>query len=244
MNFRCFKRTDVGRVRSDNEDFIAWDQALELAVLADGMGGLNAGEVASEQAVAQVLETVRGQASDRDQPAPAEQTVKAAIGEANHRVLTLAQARSDQVGMGTTLVVWWALSDASRCVIGSVGDSRAYRWRKQELKQLTTDHSVVQQLLDQGLITEAEARSAPNRNVITRAVGIEADVECDTFIEPIVPGDLFLLCSDGVTDMLTDLELAELLAGIDDPAALPDAIVAAANRRGGNDNISVVLIAA
>lgn len=231
----CYSQSDIGKVREGNEDCIAWEPDLETAVLADGMGGLSAGALASAQAVSCVIDHLnRHEEKGTD-------TIRAAMTAANKRVLTLSEAEDDIIGMGTTLVVWTRLTP-TQCIIGNVGDSRAYLWRDSMLTQLTKDHSVVQQLIDQGLLTTAEARVAPNRNVITRAIGIDTMVDCDVDTYDMQPGDWFVLFSDGVTDMLTDEELAELMRGADNPAELPGTVVTAANRRGGVDNISVVLV--
>ena len=235
MTIRCYSQTDVGQVRSDNEDCMGWDPTLQVAVLADGMGGLNAGEVASAAAVDAVLDRLKVDPADA-------RSVRSAMTIANERVLSLSRDSGDAGGMGTTLVVWGRIPGTRRCVIGNVGDSRVYRWRGSALEQMTHDHSVVQQLVDQGLITTAEARVAPNRNVITRAVGIDTVMESDVDESELMPGDWYVLCSDGVTDMITDEELGELLANADEPDRLPAAVVSAANRRGGVDNISIMVV--
>jgi len=233
-------RSHVGKVRKTNEDEIAVDPELKLGVLADGMGGLAAGEVASRAAVSEIV--TRAQASPRRDAA----WLKDAIAAANRRVLSLSR-ENGAAPMGTTLVVW-ADAGEGQCFIAHVGDSRAYRLRAGSLEALTEDHSLVQQMIRDGVISEAEARVAPNRNVITRAVGLEPVLEADVRSWVRGPGDVFLLCSDGLTDMLTEAELEELLGnhvardGGGDLRAAADALIEAANRAGGIDNISVVLV--
>lgn len=228
-------RSHAGRVRPNNEDAIGFVADEGIAVLADGMGGLNAGEVASQHAVDLMLQGLTA-------GLPMEQ---AAV-DANRVIYELARSDPELQGMGTTLV-------ALRCVertlwMANVGDSRIYRYRSKELEQLTKDHSVVQQMVDGGVLSAAEARVAPNRNIITRALGIDGHVEVDVLRDEVLDGDLYMLCSDGVTDMLAPEALAALFDAQSDPtdraanADLVDAIVQAANDAGGVDNISVVLV--
>jgi len=230
-------RSDRGRVRQNNEDAWTHDSTLGVAVLADGMGGLNAGEVASEQALVAIMDHLR--AADKLDS----HCVEAAITTANRHVFDLSQGDAKLNNMGTTVVVWAALGDG-RFALGHVGDSRAYRINRAGLEPLTRDHSVVQTMVEQGVITEAAARSAPNRNVITRAVGLAADVKVEVVELGRASDDVFLLCSDGLSDML-DLEaLAELCRGAtkDRLAELAERLVRAANDAGGIDNITVVLL--
>lgn len=236
-------RTHTGQVRGNNEDRIGFDAELAIAVLADGMGGLNAGEVASRVAVETIVKTLKACEQIN------EDCVERAIDQANTEVLEQSANRGEIGGMGTTVVVW-TLTPQGQCFIGHVGDSRAYRLRSHALKALTSDHSVVQQMLDDGVLSEGEARVAPNRNIITRAVGLESSVEVDVRSWVHGEGDVFLLCSDGLTDMLSDREIHELLlanvdeAGGGDLEATADSLVAAANTAGGHDNVSVLLIRA
>jgi len=233
-------RSHVGRVRKTNEDEIAVDAELRIGVLADGMGGLEAGEVASRAAVTEIL--MRAERSRRRDEA----WLKSAIDAANRRVLALSR-QNGAMPMGTTLVVWIDAGEG-QCYIGHVGDSRAYRLRSGVLEALTEDHSVVQQMVRDGLISEAEARMAPNRNVITRAVGLDPVVDAEVRSWVRGPGDVFLLCSDGLTDMLTEQELELLLnarlspAGEGDLHDAADSLIEAANDAGGVDNVSVVLV--
>ncbi len=220
---------------------LRYDARLGIAVLADGMGGLRAGEVASATAVEAVMQhLVENTARLNVHQAP--ETLREALELANRRVYTLADSRREFSGMGTTLVVG-AINDG-RFIAAHIGDSRAYRFRDGELARLTSDHSLVQQLVEQGILSAAEARRAPNRNIVTRAVGIEIDVECDLTEVDVVEGDLFLLCSDGLTDMIDDATIARFCAANADaePARVVDVLIDAALLEGGFDNVSVVAL--
>lgn len=233
-------RSDVGKVRSANEDEIVFDAAKGTAILADGMGGLSAGDLASRTAAAVVLDAL----TQAEQIS--EEIVRAAISRANDRVLALSQLPAG-AAMGTTLVVWQDVG-LGQCFIAHVGDSRAYRLREQRLEALTEDHSVVQQLINEGIISRSEARISPQRNVITRAVGLETAIEVEVRSWVRTRGDVFLLCSDGLTDMLSEGEVRQVLInhisadGNGDMAAAADDLIAAANAAGGADNVSVLLV--
>ena len=237
---RIHSRTDVGRVRQNNEDAIAFDAELGIAVLADGMGGLNAGEVAAGTAVQIAMDRLRERLGDgeSDLDAALENTFR----EANRVVYDKSNDASELHGMGTTLVA--AVAGADRCITAHVGDSRAYLFKRGQLTRVTTDHSLVHELVMQGVMSVDEARASPNRNIITRAIGIEPEVRCDINRVPVEPGALVLMCSDGLTDMLTDAEIQDHCAERGtDPEHLIAALVADANARGGFDNISVIAIA-
>lgn len=241
---RIHSRTDVGRVRQNNEDVIAFDANLGIAVLADGMGGLNAGEVAAGTAVQIALDRLRERLAER--LAAGERDLDAALDatfrEANRVVYDKANETTELSGMGTTLVV--AVAGPDDCITAHVGDSRAYLFKRGKLTRVTTDHSLVHELVMQGVISAEEARASPNRNIITRAIGIEPDVRCDINRVPVEPGALVLICSDGLTDMLTDAELqARCAQHATDPERLLTTLVTEANARGGFDNISVIAIA-
>ena len=234
-------RTDRGSVRANNEDAVVVDQTLGVALLADGMGGLQAGEIASAEAVATVHGFVSAVAEID------ELSLSEAINTANARIFDLAEFGDDIVALGTTLVVWAVTSEDGRCVVANVGDSRAYQIRDGVFTQLTRDHSVVQQMIDSGAMSGDEARHAANRNVITRALGLEREVVADIEVHDCLSGDVILLCSDGLSDMLTDDTIEEILvsAGLVDQASLDavaESLVEAANAAGGVDNISVILI--
>jgi serine/threonine protein phosphatase PrpC len=224
--------TDTGRRRVRNEDAYVFEPPL--FGIADGMGGARAGEVAAGIAAA----ALKARRRDVD----GEASLEAIIAEANRLVWERSVADPHTAGMGTTVTVAFVDTAAERVVFGHVGDSRAYRLRGDELEQITTDHSLVAELVQSGVLTPEEAERHPQRSAITRAVGTERAIEADVFSLPGQHGDLFLLCSDGLTDMLSEEEIAEvLLAAGRDPATAADALVAAANEHGGEDNITVVL---
>lgn len=224
--------TDTGRRRLQNED----SHVLEppLFAVADGMGGAQAGEIASRIAAGAIEEG----ASSED----GEVGVARLVQEANARIFARALGDPTTAGMGTTATVALVHELAETVAIGHVGDSRLYRIRDDRLEQLTPDHSLVGELVRSGRLTQEEADVHPHRSVITRAVGTEADVEVDTMTIPLRVGDLFLICSDGLTDMLRDEEILHLvLEAGKAPVAAAAALVAAANDVGGDDNITVVL---
>lgn len=228
--------THPGRVRTENEDaFVA--QAMVFAV-ADGMGGHQAGEVASAIAASTISDRLANGAASVD-------VAVAAVVEANAAIFQGAHTNPEQRGMGTTLTMVAALtseSGAGRLVVANVGDSRTYLYRGGRLRRVTIDHSYVQELVSTGHITEAEARSHPRRNIVTRALGIEPMVRVDTWVHPLVKGDRYLLCSDGLVDEADDGEIAQLLAANPQPQAAADALVALANDHGGRDNTTVVVV--
>ncbi len=226
-------RTDTGRARSANEDSY-WVHS-PLFVLADGMGGAQAGEVASETAVS----VFSAQGGMPDGPGTYEERLAALVAQANGQVYSQAQSDDQFAGMGTTLTVAYVGEDD--LAIAHVGDSRFYVLRDGELTQLTDDHSLVGELVRRGQISAEEAEDHPQRSIITRALGIEGEVTVDHFSWPVRDGDLFLLCSDGLTGMVSDAGVAEILAGAPSLAVAAQQLVAAANEAGGRDNITVIL---
>jgi len=234
--------TDVGRVRAHNEDAIHVDPAIGLAVLADGMGGYKGGEVASAMAVSLVHASFERWYAQGGAQAPARvvrRALQAATDEANGAILQASMSNPDLQGMGTTLVL--AAFGPHRVMVGHIGDSRCYRLRNDKLELLTRDHSLRQQQLDAGAITPEEALSSPTRNLVTRAVGVEAQVLLEMHEHSARPGDLYLLCSDGLSEMVTDAQLFTLSrhdAGLGQKATN---LLAVANENGGRDNISVIL---
>ncbi len=231
--------SDVGRVRRNNEDALAFDAGRGIAVLADGMGGLDAGEVASRIAVERIMALLGEGLAERG--ANPELVITRAVQEANLDVCS--KGKETRVDMGTTVVAW-VLTTEGQCFIAHVGDSRAYRLRQGTLQRLTSDHSMVQQMIDDGILGEAEALTAPNRNVITRALGLDVQVKVDVRSWVHMPGDLYLLCSDGLTDLIPEPEINTLLdehVPVDMAAAARE-LVSRANEAGGHDNISVLLI--
>jgi serine/threonine protein phosphatase PrpC len=231
---RIVGRTDTGRRRVHNEDVFLCDPPLYA--VADGMGGAQAGEVASKLAVAALAEHPHGHGP------VGEDAVVTLVREANRRIFRRSVEDPAAAGMGTTVTVALVDEDAGTAAIGHVGDSRAYRIRDGVLEQLTTDHSVVAELVRAGRLTEEEALEHPYRSAITRALGTEEEVDVDTFTVLLQPGDTYLLCSDGLTSMMRDEEILGLASAHgDDLDALADALIDAANAAGGDDNITVVL---
>ncbi len=238
MRISCAGNTDVGVVRSGNEDSFLLDCQQGLFIVADGMGGHAAGEVASDMAVsiiAKELGILRG-LSD----AEASSRMRQAIRRANQAIFERTLAEHDKRGMGTTTTVMVLFS--RRYLIGQVGDSRAYLLRQGELLQLTKDHSYVQEQVDAGLLTPEQARTHPYSNVITRCVGANEDVAPDIYFGNLEQGDVVLLASDGLTGMLEDDQLAKILEGEHNPEVCVNRMIADANRRGGLDNITAIVI--
>ena len=233
---------DAGRARSNNEDSVALDDAVSMAVLADGMGGYNAGEVASNMATSFIrtelgrwLREAQGQASD----AEVRRAMDICVDNANRAIFIAANSNPQYAGMGTTLVL--AVFRGQRLLVGHVGDSRAYRLRAGQLQQITRDHSLLQEQIDAGLITPEQAAFSANKNLVTRAVGVEDTVLLETHLHTVQPGDVLLLCSDGLSDMLDDAGITQLLQMHETLAAAGTALVEAANDAGGKDNISLIL---
>lgn len=240
MHFAVAAGTDVGRVRKGNEDSFYADanEYRGLFIVADGMGGHAAGEIASQMSVQVISSDLEG-LRDLDS-ADALETVSLSLRHANRSVYERSTTERDKAGMGSTASVL-ALAE-ERFVIGHLGDSRIYRLRDGELRQLTRDHSVVQEQLDAGLLTPDEARNHKQGNVITRCVGMGWDVEPDVLEGEVRQGDVFLLASDGLTGMVEDWRLHQLLSSRAAPARMVDALIAEANARGGVDNITAVIV--
>ena len=240
----AFGLTDVGLVREHNEDSIDWDTERGMFILADGMGGHNAGEVASALAIESIKhalydvltpEIISSEIVDYND------AMYEAITYANTEIFEQALENTEYAGMGTTLVM--SLIQNDKALIANVGDSRMYVNNAGKITQLTTDHSLVQEMVDNGYLSEEEAYSAVSRNLITRALGISEEVDIDLIEHEIQPGDVFLLCSDGLSDLVPDEEISAILnkhAGSLNEAATE--LVATANARGGKDNISVILM--
>jgi PPM family protein phosphatase len=252
MRYVAVAKTDVGRKRSGNEDSFCVDSELCLFVVADGMGGHAAGEVASRLAVETIHEWifkyVRGQAiAQGAQPLPAcsrqATWLVSSIRQANRIVFDAAQNRSEHAGMGTTLVA--VLAEGDRVALAHVGDSRIYRIRAEQILQLSKDHSLVQQQMERGIISPQEAHDSQYRHLITRALGLKESVDVDFAEENALEGDLLLLCSDGLSDLLEDEEmLAIIREHADDLEKACRLLVDRANYKGGDDNITALLIQA
>jgi protein phosphatase len=241
--------TDVGLQRDHNEDAIASDGTIGLVILADGMGGYKAGEVASEMAVLSITAELKeamvthrpsqvGQVLDQQAEA---QLILGAVKNANEVIYNVSQTQSQCAGMGTTLVV--GLFTNNKLLVGHIGDSRMYRLRNQVLSQITTDHSLLQEQIKAGLITAEQAKYSTNKNLVTRALGIDPEVELELNEYDVEMGDIYLLCSDGLSDLVEDGTIQSTLNALS--SNLTDtvhALVQMANDNGGKDNISVILV--
>lgn len=243
-------QTDVGRVRDHNEDYVSSDDRLGLAVLADGMGGLNAGEVASSMTVHLLMDELRAYVDGESDiehelvgnglPLRA-QVVHRAIEKANSSVFHVSQTQPHCEGMGTTIIA--AMFYDNKVAIGHIGDSRVYRFRDNKLKQVTKDHSFVQELIDKGLYTKDEARASSKKNVVTRALGVAPQVEPEVHEHKVKQGDVYLMCSDGLTDLVGDSDIEKSFQQLGANLSVTAGhLVEVANASGGKDNISVVLI--
>ena len=233
----CFAaRTDIGLKRKANEDFFAVDEVRGLFLVADGLGGHVGGRTASEIASYRFCESIR----QLPQPRPMD-VVRQAFQASHQAIQARVREEPSLSGMGTTLVSLWLRG--STAVLGHVGDSRIYLLRGAALHPLTCDHSLVAEQVLRGRLTRETARLHPKRHVITRALGVDAPLEPDTAELAVEPGDLFVLCTDGISSAISDAELrAEVLASEGDLAVAADALIALANERGGEDNATVVLV--
>jgi serine/threonine protein phosphatase PrpC len=248
LHIQVGARTDLGRVRKNNEDCYSVDDTLQLYVLSDGMGGEAHGEVASQLAVQTVLTHCRQAANSRATPIFGESSpdvsertnrLASAIRLANRKVFEAA-SDAEHKGMGATIVAAWV--DGQRLSLAHVGDSRAYLLRAGTLDQLTADHSLVAEKVRVGILTPQEADASEMQSVLTRAVGTSGAVEVDTDEQAIVVGDLILLCSDGLTRMATDPEVASTLLTSSSAQEAADRLVDLANENGGMDNVSVIVL--
>lgn len=241
--------TDPGMVRSNNEDSIGQDVERGLVVLADGMGGYNAGEVASGIAVSMITAEMK-EALARIEPYKIDEKTGQPMAasllaerarRANASIYQAAQSQPQYAGMGTTLVV--GLFYDNRLTVAHIGDSRMYRLRGEVLDQITRDHSLLQEQIDAGMISKEEARFSQNKNLVTRAVGIDPEVEPEVKTYDVSPGDVYLLCSDGLNDMVEDEEIRLALVTLKSNLPLAAAqLVQLANDNGGRDNVSVILV--
>ena len=249
LEFVC--QTDVGQVRDHNEDYVSYDGDLGIAVLADGMGGLNAGEVASSMSVHLLMEdltsycsgnsTVEAELESDSLGVPLNcRVVRFLVEKTNSAVFHVSQTQIQCRGMGTTIVA--CLYHDNSLVVGHIGDSRVYRFRNNALEQITKDHSYVQELIDKGLYTKEQARASDKKNVVTRALGVGPKVEVEVHEYPTKQGDIFLMCSDGLSDLVADKDIEttfkESKGQINEVAGH---LINLANASGGKDNISVVL---
>ncbi len=242
-------QTHPGMVRSHNEDSVACEPACGLAVLADGMGGYNAGEVASGIAVSVVVTEVSHRLlnaspvdkGDRGGEELGVSLLRDNIQKANASIFYAAQSQPQYAGMGTTVVS--GLFYDNRVVVGHVGDSRMYRLRGEVFETITRDHSLLQEQIDSGMISLEDARMSKNKNLVTRAVGIDADVDSELHVHEVLVGDIYLLCSDGLNDMVEDEDIKSSLYALQNNLPLAASqLIQMANDNGGRDNVSVILV--
>jgi serine/threonine protein phosphatase PrpC len=251
MQLEAVARTDPGPVREHNEDSFTVDLETGLFLVADGMGGHASGEIASAIAVDTVQEVLLGGINpdetrlDRNMGMDDEEEIRErlrySMNQASVRIRQAAIANPAHTGMGTTLVVLLIEDDEAH--IGHVGDSRIYLFRDDRLLRLTRDHTVVQQEIDAGRLTPELARIVPHKNILTQSVGYHGPVEPDTSTRPVEPGDVFILCTDGLTDPLSDEQLTDLCRD-NAPEDLAEVLVQAALQAGTEDNVTVVVVAA
>jgi protein phosphatase len=240
--------TDTGRVREHNEDTIAFDPDIGLLVLADGMGGYNAGEVASGIAVKTIVNLVREQVEREDLSVQDRESglsrptiiLRDAIHRANKIIYQTARTQPQCEGMGTTVVA--ALFFDNKVTIAHVGDSRLYRQRNNQFEQVTMDHSLLQELVDRGFYSAEEAQRAANKNYVTRALGVEPNVEVEIQEVPVQKGDFYMLCSDGLSDMVEDEDIHLTISTFSDNLdTVAKQLIQLTNDNGGRDNVSVVM---
>jgi serine/threonine protein phosphatase PrpC len=242
MIYEFCTQTDRGLLRENNEDSLAFDAETRLCILADGMGGYNAGEIASEMAVAFIKSEMGRWLSQSGRQANARevrQALEICVENANHSIFNAAHSNPQYAGMGTTLVV--GVFQGDRLLLGHIGDSRCYRLRGQAFQQITKDHSLLQEQIDAGLISPEQALTSPIRNLVTRALGVDGTVLVDVSDHRVEAGDLYLMCSDGLSDMLID---EDILLGAEKLEKKARQLIVAANAAGGHDNISVLMVCA
>lgn len=237
MELRAAVATDVGRRRRNNEDAYAVAREHGLFLVADGMGGHTAGQIASETAAREVLAAIAHSADASTAPS---ERLRAAVAASNEAIFQMAKRKPELQGMGTTLVT--LLSVGGRVALAHVGDSRAYLVRRGRIRQLTDDHSLVGELQRRGELTADAAQRHPHRHVLTRALGVRRTVEPDFVELSLAPGDLFVLCTDGLTTHVSDEEIAEQVERESDEQSAAKALVELANQRGGEDNVTVVIV--
>ncbi len=248
LSIEIVGRTDTGMVRSHNEDAIYCDAGRGLAILADGMGGYNAGEVASGMVttllaseLGKIIDTAAAHKFAKANQAVVRGSLETEIARANRAVYQAALSQPQYAGMGTTLVMAAFFDDVM--MVAHIGDSRLYRLRSEKFVQITRDHSLLQEQIDSGLLKPEEARHSQNKNLVTRAVGVDPEVEAEIHCHDVEPGDIYLLCSDGLNDMIEDEEIGatlQMLAANLELAATQ--LVDMANDNGGRDNVSVILV--
>lgn len=245
MMYQFHAKTDPGRCRENNEDSVAFDEQALVAVLADGMGGYNAGEIASGMATAFIkaeLSRWLSEAGANAQIRDIRRAMEICVDNANIAIYNSANANPSFAGMGTTLVL--GVIKDGRLLVGHIGDSRCYRIRQGRMEQITKDHSLLQEQMDAGLITPEQAAGSPIKNLVTRALGVEQGVMLEVNEFSIEPGDVYLMCSDGLSDMVSDEVIVRIAFEDLRLEPLAEHLILAANECGGRDNISVLLVAA
>lgn len=242
MIYETCTETDPGLTRDNNEDAVAFDPLTGLCILADGMGGYNAGEIASGMAVAFIKSEMGrwlAQAGRHANGKEVRRAMEICVENANHSIFNAANSNPQYTGMGTTLVV--GVFQGERLILGHIGDSRCYRLRGSGFEQITKDHSLLQEQIDAGLITPEQALTSSNKNLVTRALGVEDTVLLDVTEHRVELGDAYLICSDGLSDMVRDDAIAEIMLGGSSLEQKARELIVAANDGGGRDNISVLL---
>jgi serine/threonine protein phosphatase PrpC len=243
MNYQFSAKTDPGRARDNNEDSVAFDEPARLAVLADGMGGYNAGEIASGMATAFIKSEMSKwlqEAGATAQSREVRRAMEICVDNANLAIFNSANSNSHYAGMGTTLVLGVFLQD--RLLVGHIGDSRCYRMRGNLLEQITKDHSLLQEQIDAGIISAEQAATSSYKNLVTRALGVEEVVLLEINEHLVQAGDLYMMCSDGLSDMVEDADIGKIIGSggsLEDKTA---ELVRLANDNGGRDNISVLMV--
>jgi len=241
--------THPGMVRAHNEDSVACEESCGLAVLADGMGGYNAGEVASGIAASVVSTEIKhylenAHPEDKVEGSGEEVAVmllRSNVQKANSSIYHAAESQPQYAGMGTTIVS--GLFYDNRVAVAHIGDSRMYRLRGEVFESITRDHSLLQEQIDSGMISKADARMSQNKNLVTRAVGIDAEVEAEIHVHEVKRGDIYLLCSDGLNDMVEDEDIGDAVKALkSNLPLLATQLIQAANDNGGRDNVSVILV--
>lgn len=243
MIYEICLATDPGLVRENNEDAVTVEPLTGLCILADGMGGYNAGEIASGMATAFINSEMSrwlSQAGRHANTKEVQRAMEICVQNANHSIFNAANSNPQYTGMGTTLVV--GVFKGSRLMLGHIGDSRCYRLRGEVFEQITKDHSLLQEQIDAGLITPEQALTSANKNLVTRALGVEDAVLLDVTEHRVEPGDVYLMCSDGLSDMVLDKAIADIMLGHATLEQKSSQLIRAANANGGRDNISVVLV--
>ena len=237
MRIEYSARSDQGKIRASNEDSYVADGEIRVFLVADGMGGHAAGEIASQITASAVKEMM----ADRKPEADMEEVLQLAVQSANERVYETQKQKPECRGMGSTLTVLTFLKD--RYYLAQVGDSRAYLFRDNALSQLTQDHSVVWSLFESGILTKDELTRHPQKNLITRSIGTHAEVEIDLFEGDTAEGDIYLLCSDGLTDVLSDQDILDIIIDNNqNPQEIAAKLISEANLGGGPDNVTAVVV--